>query len=306
MQEIEIEVPGGGAVFEIKGKVAVLSRTAGQPTALELPEWIEGPEENRIPVVGVGRKAVLGKKQLRRVYLPDSVQFIGEWAFAYCDALTEVRIPCAELGKDVFLGCARLRKLAIEGTARDAAKKAGDDSAYLLAAVAAGGDGGYLLDASLFGTAEWLAKWDARLIAFLDSPDSEGFDRQILCGEEDYGSTDREAYESGRRRRKAELLLLRLLHDAGLSDALKERAKEYLLAHAAGAPAGSESWNAVWQLHADEREWYELFSEIGGIRAGNMDRMLSDLGENHPELKAFLLGNTAGAGAEDFFGGLEL
>ena len=56
------------------------------------------------------------------------------------------------------------------------------------------------------GSREWLSKWDARLAALPGAPDQEGYSRQVLCGEEDYGSTDLAAYISERRKGKVRLV----------------------------------------------------------------------------------------------------
>jgi hypothetical protein len=301
MKEKEISIPGGSMVFALRGEEAELDRVTGQVAALEVPEVL--PDGER--VTKIGRKSVLGKKQLRRVVLPAGIREVGDWAFASCSNLKTVTMPAAELGKGAFLDCHKLEDLRLAGS------ESGDDedTAALLAYVARESDTGYLQDLKLAGSGDWLQKWDARLMKILREADQEGFSRQILCGEEDYGVTDITAYESGRRVRKAELSMLRLLHDRGLAEGIREQLTEYLLDHCRkdeGGKYGDETWQMIRGLHGEDRDWYQHFVSLGCTERGDLDRMLSELGEDHPEMKSYLLGSRDRDRATGFFDNLAL
>lgn len=291
-KEIEISIPGGELVFETDGEKAFLSRVAGRPYEALVPEVLSDGSR----VVSVGRKAFLGKKQIKSITLPDSVREIGDWAFAYCDLLDEVTMPRTTVGKDIFLGCTRIRKVFF-GDRDDT------ETAALLAKIATDVKASYLVDPEIIGTAEWYEKWDARLISILNEPDSEGFSHQILCGEEDYGSSDQNAYELRRRMDKAEVCMLRAMNDKHLADNLRETINDYIFSHNAGASPGAESWKVILERHPDDREWYEFYVKLSCVNDGNIDNILNDIKDTHPELKAYLLRNT---GKKDFLDSLML
>jgi len=173
---------------------------------VRMPEEVDGR-----PVREIARKEFLSKKNLRKITVPACVTEVGDWAFAYCDNLhTAVFEGRPVFGRAVFLECKGLRFLYV-GTTPENAESDAQAVAALLAAAVTVADAPYLLDAKEAGSAEWLQKWDARMQVILESPDTEGYSKQVLCGEEDYGSTDVSAYLRSRRRNKVRLAMLRLL-----------------------------------------------------------------------------------------------
>lgn len=288
MRERELEVAGGSLCYGIEdGKVRITDFRGAGPGVV-IPDTIDG-----YPVTGIGKKAFLSKKRLRRVVLPREVREVGDWAFACCDGLREVCLPGKEIrfGKAVFLECGSLRRIAKLDAGQDA-----EFQPELLAAAVKDFGAYYLLDIPAVGSREWLEKWDVRLSAALHASDQEGYSGQALCGEEDYGGADPEAYASGRRREKVRLALLRLLFPQGLPPALREELRQYLLEHTGGR-AEDEAWQVILQEHGEDRAYYGLFAQIGCVTAENLDGILTDIGENFPEMKAFFLrGRQSGPG----------
>lgn len=294
MQEREQEIPGGSLYYELTTDGAFITRFQGMASEVNIPERIED-----VPVIGIGKKAFLSRKNLRRVTLPETIGEIGDWAFAYCDVLERVILPGKSIrfGKAVFLECSSLAQIT---TAADSFP------AELLAAAVREFEAYYLLDMTDAGSEEWLKKWDAKLVSIMKASDQDGYSKQVLCGEEDYGSTDMEAYTSGRRKRKVRLALLRCLFSQGLSPDLKKELHTYLLAHTKGGES-EETWQVVLKEHGDHREYYKLFVELGCIREDNQNAILSDIGENYPEMKAYFLRCCKEqAESADFFTSLEL
>ena len=167
-------------------------------------------------------------------------------------------------------------------------------------------DADYLFSTWEAGSEEWIRKWDSRLLEIICRSDQEGFTKQVLCGEEDYGNTDLGRYETQRREEKVRLCFTRLLHPWGMAEKTKETLTEYLLDHTAGC-ATRETWEVVRREYAHKRQYYEFFARIGCVTGENFDEILADLGERQPELKAYLMRyKEETLGHADFFDSLSL
>lgn len=304
MVEREYSVPEGILYYTEKdGEVEIL-RFHGPAGSVSIPECMEGK-----PVTSLAKKAFLSKKNLRSVRLPATLRLVGDWAFAYCSALKDVSLECPEVsfGKSVFMECPALEQIRIpleQGMQKEQGIQNG--ISHLLAAAVTGMESAYLLDPAAAGQPEWLQKWDARLETILNAPDREGYSKQVLCGEEDYGSTNLESYLSGRRKAKVRLALLRLLYPVGLDGELARRLQDYLRSMAKGCET-EETWQVIRKEHGDHREYYELYVRIGCLTPENLVATIADVGEDFPEMKAYFLsaGNSApGSGA--LFDELEL
>lgn len=330
-EEKELVIPDGSLYYTVSENGVLVTRFQGTAARVTVPAAIEGR-----PVRGLFKKAFLSRKDLRRVTLPDTLEEVGDWAFAYCSGLVQVTLPKKQIrfGKSVFLECGSLQQIPLisappsEGSPRSFGESApgfgagkdngesapgfgtGKDSGEcvpeLLAAAVRVFDAYYLLDPLQAGSGEWLEKWDARLTAFLHTPDQEGYSRQVLCGEEDYGSTDLGAYVREKRKGKVRLAFLRLLFSLGLKEPLRKELEEYLVSHTRGEES-QETWLVLLEEHGDDRAYYSLFARLGCLRPDNLGDILADIGEGHPEMKAYFLKcQGGGSGPEDFFEGLSL
>ncbi len=295
MQEKELPIAGGSLYYEKKSNEIIITHLQGLVSEVEIPDEIEN-----LPVTAIEKKAFLSKKYLRRVSIPLTVADVGDWAFAYCDNLEQVEFAGQQIhfGKAVFLECSKLKKLVIEGK--------NEAAAALLAAAVTAAEAYYLLDTQETGSPEWLEKWDARMLTVLRSPDSEGYSKQVLCGEEDYGSTDLNAFLQEKRKTKVRLLLLRLLYPEGLLRQVREELLEYLRAHTKGCES-DEAWQVVLKEHGNDREYYRLFAELSCVNADNLEGIIADIGEEYPEMKAFFMRyKQENIGYTDFFSDLSL
>ncbi len=321
MQEKELQLAGGELRYIIKNEQAVITGYQGMASELVVPETIES-----VSVMAVEKKAFLSKKHLRRIVLPTSIQSIGEWAFAYCSNLEEFVLGACDdgdsrlsadgdaeevnvsdekdslqtmsFGRAVFLDCHNLKRIILPH------KK--EDIAHLMATAVSQMDAYYLLDMIEAGSVEWLNKWDARMLTLLHTPDQEGYSKQVLCGEEDYGSTDFQAYLNMRRKFKVRLVLARLLHPTGLAEEVKQELENYLLTHTSGCES-EEAWEVIRTEYGEDRAYYELFASVGCVHGDNLECILADIGENYPEMKAYFMRLKAEQiGYNDFFQELSL
>ncbi len=230
----------------------------------------------------IERKAYLGKRRLYDIEIPGSVELVDDWAFAKCIDLRKVRMPRTLLGKGVFEGCNALEEIVLDG-------EDSETLSHLLAAVAPRNDAAYLLELKEAGSSSWYDKWDSWLKRLLESEDQEGYSGQVPCGEEDYGSSDVAAYESGRRREKAELCLLRLLYDEKLEDTFREVLTAYINSHTAGSEQGDESWLVLLEKHHSDMRWLETFEKAGGVTEENLDIILAGIPEEYADMKAYFV-----------------
>lgn len=303
MKEMEHTLADGSLYYEVYKNHIEITGFQGLAGEVCVPSYIDD-----FPVTAIGKKAFLSKKNLRKIILPETIERIEDWAFAYCSELAYVGLGakqhteeahCAvSFGRAVFLDCFALREIEIEG--RD------KQLAVLLAAAVTKLNAYYLLEIPEVGSAEWFAKWDAAMLNILHTPDLEGYAKQVLCGEEDYGSTDQGAFVKEKRKGKVRLAFLRLLCPIGLVESSKAELEAYLQNHTKGCES-EEAWEVVLAEYGDERAYYQLFAELGCVHADNLPALLADIGEEKTEMKAYFMRyKEEKLGYEDFFGGLEL
>lgn len=316
-EDIYLEIPEICLLRRNSAADASLERTAD---SVEEGDW-ERKTGIAKPVISIGKKALLSCKKLRRVSLPGTVEEVGDWAFAYCDELREVRLPerGISFGRGIFRECGKLRFVAVEGKEKDVHG--------LLAAAVTLLDAPYLFTPMRCGDPEWLRQWDARMLQIMRAADKDGYSKMVLCGEEDYGSKENnlEYFLNQKRRSKVRIAFMRLLHPLGLQDEVRAELESYLREHTAGCgqkacePAGKvpvpkgaggafdETWQVLLSEHGEDSEYCKLFTEIGCLTEENFDRILSQAGENFPEMKAwFLKYKEENIGYADFFEDLML
>ncbi|MBO5472844.1 MAG: leucine-rich repeat protein [Lachnospiraceae bacterium] len=281
----ELDTPQGALQYRQTDGQTEIVAYRGKDTELVIPERIAD-----CPVTSIGRKAFLSNKMLRQITLPESILRIDDWAFAYCAKLTTMILPYhkMEIGQGIFKECGRLEQIIDEQG--DRSKRRTMDVAYLLAATMSRLDAFYLFDFENAGTEEWLAQWDARMQTFMSLDDTDGFSKMLLCGEEDYGSKENnlDYYLEQKRRSKVRLAMLRLMHDYGLSEPVKNSLREYLLNHSKGQST-EETWRVVLEEHGDEKEYYQFLIDLGCVTQGNFQALMADMGDRHTEMKAFLM-----------------
>lgn len=287
------------------GEVYIISYS-GHDTELCIPEQIDD-----LPVVCIAKKAFLSNKLIREVLLPPGINEIGDFAFARCSRLKKIGIPYQniDIGQGILMECDSLVQVVDTKDPRYykniseevsnkmdtndgniASSKIKEDISYLLAATVLILDATYLFDLSNAGSDDWFFKWDSRMRMKMGMDDSEGFSKMLLCGEEDYGSneTDPEYYKHLKRIAKVRVAMLRLMHNAMLSEKEGQMLRDYLLLHISGCKH-DETWNVILEEHGDDKEYYEFLINIGGVSEKNFHNMLSDMGDRHTEMKAFLM-----------------
>lgn len=314
MQGKKMEIRGGKLVYEENRESVTILGMEGDAIRVGVPEKIAGK-----PVTRIWKKAFFNCRNLRFLQLPDAVERIESWAFAHCPKLERVELPLkpVELGKDLFLGSDRLREIALRPVEEGGAGQDADvedlfagcgsaEIARLLAAAATKMGAPHLFLIEEAGSREWLQRWDARLLVLMREDDNDGYEKQVLAGEEDYERTDQVRYRNLKRQAKVRLALLRLLNSCGLAEEVQKELEEYLRAHTKGC-AHEETWEVVLREHGEEKAYYELFASLGCVTEENFDGILRDIGDGHTEMKAYLIRyKEEKLGHRDFFDGLSL
>lgn len=288
-------VRGGSLLWLKNGPRAVVTGVEGSVQSVEIPTEIEG-----LPVTEIDKKAFFNSRMLTEVVLPDSIESIGNWAFAHCRRLKKVELPGRrmQLGRDLFIGDEGLEEIVLR-------PQQADTAAMLAAAATKMGDP-YLFSIDDAGSFEWMQRWDARMLVILREPDSTGFEGQIMTGEEDYVATDFGRFVRKKREAKVRLAFLRLLHPDDLAQDIRKELEEYLISHTKGCDS-EETWQVLLQEFGGRKVYFELFARLGCVTQENFDDILKDIGEGQPEMKAwFMKYKEESLGYADFFDSLSL
>ncbi|MBR3306007.1 MAG: hypothetical protein IKI75_01975 [Lachnospiraceae bacterium] len=281
----ELEQAGGSACFEIKDGEAVLLSLNGRVRELVLPDELPGGAESLV----IAPKAALGAPVLKEVILPDKLKSVGDWAFAHCRELERVCIPACDHGTGVFKGCPKLRELTLSDC--------GGDMAALLACAAAE-DVNYLMKPAGPEDEEWYGLWDSWLMRFLEQSDSDGYSGQVPCGEEDYGSSDVGAYESGRRREKADRCFLRLMHPAHLLPGTGRGIESFLRGR-----GKKDAFLLLTERYPDEEKKIRLYLDTACVSGEEAAGMLKKIPDHLSLMRSLFI---KAAGSTDTLDGLEI
>lgn len=279
-KEKELEIEGGRLYYRMTEEGAAITGCRIMDSRITLPDRIEEQ-----PVTLIERKAFLSCKQLKEIRLPEGLRQIGDWAFAYCSRLTYVWLPRHNLlmGKGVFKECEALAGIF----PLDADTPEEMQRGMLLGSVPVKLEVEYLFTPGETDGEVWLTRYDERLRLFLHQPDEDGYSKMVYCGEEDIMS-NLDLYLAERRRAKARLCFLRLNNPAGLSKEFKEELRQYLRDHTKGCQSEA-AWEVVFGEHGGEQEYYAAFTQAGCLTDENYDAVLSQMGEQYPEMKGYLM-----------------
>lgn len=254
---------------------------------------------DELPVTSIAKKAFLGCKLLKEISVPDSVSEIGDYAFAMCDHLQTVHLPCKQLhlGQNLFKNDLNLSQINIRSCPNQI------HTSYLLAAATIEMDADYLVDSFHAGNAEWFKMWDQKLTDILNRKDDEGYHLYVLCGEEDL-HFDYDQYVEYIREKKSGLCILRLLNDSLLDDKIKNICIDFLVSHIEIGDT-RPVFNYLLKSHGDDEAYYEILIKYNIINTSNREILLAMMGDRHLQTKTYLI-NAFDTSDNDFFGDLML
>lgn len=291
--EKEFETKGGFITYRENEDDVTITGYRGRILEAVIPETLQGKI-----VTEIAKKAFLGCKSLCRAEVSKTCQRIGEWAFASCSHLETIVLPrtVIDFGQGCFRQNDALSQIVIPGA---------EETSCLLAAAVTQLDAAYFLRPEETGTREWIGKWDLAMNAFLNEADEEGYQKMVLCGEEDL-SASLDDFLAEKRRKKARLCLLRLLNPKGLTKERKQELESFLQNHTKGCESEA-AWEVVLWEHGEEKPYFELFTSLGCVTEENFEAILADFGDRHAQMKSYLMEyHDDGIRTQDFFDSLSL
>lgn len=303
MSQFEYGVSDYKLICEIAEDAIVVVGVRGRGSSLMVPAQI--PYQDKTYVVKIiDKKAFLGCKTLREVFLPGTITEIRDWAFAQCSQLTNVTMPLhVELGVGVFEDCVCLLQICVHDSTQNKMSEHMEyedilnsymelqdfslDLSVLLANCVTKLPAEDLLRDPEVGSEHWYHKWDQRLLAFLAEDDQEGYQTMVLCGEEDIRK-DIPEYVFDKQMRKCDLCMKRVLYSEYLDKDAREEFVKYIASHVKGC-ASDATWKVIMKEHGDQLVYYDLLADLGGITKDNVDAMLEDLDVKNAEAKVYLI-----------------
>lgn len=263
----------------------VSSHESGETVVV--PSHIEGR-----PVIAIEKKAFLSCKTIRSIVLPDTIEEIGDWAFAHAEQLRTITIPhhMFSRGKELFLGCKRLREIVLDGTEQERALRASQGLGRMLSLAVTILHDYFLLDPLEAGSDDWVRRWDEKLMGLIALDDLDGFEELWTCGEEDYEGKDYDiqSYPVEKRKMKLRVVYFRLLHPYKISSAVNMALKDYLRCHTKGTDK-PQAWELIVEEHQRDLAYYKVFAEAGCVTEDNFDSLIEDMRDTDAEIKAYLL-----------------
>lgn len=288
LPEEKVESIEEGTLAYIQEKVGIcIKRYRGIGGKAVVPERIDGQ-----PVTAIARKAFLSRKTLKEIVLPDTIEEIGDWAFAHTEELRKITIPRRELtrGKELFLGCKQLEEIILSGSEEEQLRDKKDGIGYMLALAVTVLHDYFLFTPTQVRSDAWITRWDEQLLKLVSLDDLDGFEELWTCGEEDYEGKDYDikSYPVEKRKLKLRMVYFRLLHTYKLTDSVKAKLQQYLQDHTKGTKE-PEAWEILLEEHGEDIAYYQVFTEAGCVKEDNFDELLSDMQEVNAQMKAYML-----------------
>lgn len=272
--------------YTIKENSIYIEAYKGKEGTLFVPESIEG-----YPVQTIGKKAFLGNRMLRNVYLPKTVCVAEDWAFSHCINLRRIEFANENvvLQKNVLMGCNALERIKYGGANNDA-----------LLAVAYG----ILSDNDLLRkeSATWYEMLDEKTEHFLSINDADGFEGLWTFGEEDYSEQkfDKNLFCRERRMKKCELVFHRLIKSDYLTEERKQNYMDYLKCRTVGCET-EEAFLIIEETYKNEPDFYRTLIAAGGITDANRLTILSRMQNFSPEVRSLVMESKGSLKGNTFF-----
>lgn len=256
--------------------------TAYEGTAkfLAIPSRIDNKS-----VTAIAKKAFWGNRCLQHIVLPDTLDFVGDWAFSACYMLQDITLPYREInfGKQIFHKSERLHEIFISDSVMEKDK----GLPKLLAMAVTTLEAEYLINPLQAGSDNWYQNLDSKILTVLNESEESALKNMVYCAEEDMGAKQ-EACLKKLAYKKAGIAFMRLVYPNKITNVMEKRITDFLLQRTKGCKDES-AWEFVKESHNMGLQYCDKLFEINGINGENINEVLDDLGEDNVELKAYLL-----------------
>lgn len=267
------------------------------------------------PVTEIGDKAFLSCKSVEKLVIGDSVEKIGDWAFAHMQKLKVLVLPCREisLGRKVFLDCEELMQIQIRGD-----NSGNPGTPFLMASAVRILKNETLCSPKKAGDTilhkEWIKEYDKALLHFIQEDDKEGFE-PVFIGWFHVEDTDEQIprYLERRRREKIELIFQRLFYPFCLDEKDRNLLYRYLREHMPGGSREKEHTLVFSMLcdpdteYSKDIRYIKMMEEAGGLSVQIIQQLLDHMESSSAEVTAYLLKKQSQTVKnEDYFAGFDL
>lgn len=265
-----------------------------------------------LPVTKIGAKAFLSCKSIVHLSLPETVEEIGDWAFAHMKNLKTLTLPAHSItfGKNVFLDCSSLEEIHLS---QDDSQNPG--LPFFLASSITILNEISLCCPERAGNAQhhknWMEDYDETLLQFLANPDTTGFEPVFIgwFSVEDLDSQT-QRFTKKRQQEKTFLAFQRLLYPDFLADSTRKKLYDYLADHMPTGTLAQEHtipFSMLCNEFCDDIRYLKIVADTGYITAQTLPLLQEGLQNSSPEMIAFLLRYQQNfTNSMDFFSGLSL
>lgn len=293
--------------FQKRETSCFLESYQGNDSNITIPAYNEA-----LPVTKIGAKAFLSCKSVVHLTLPETIEEIGDWAFAHMKNLKTLTLPAHPItyGKNVFLDCINLSEIHI---LQDNSKNSG--LPYFLASSVTMLKKPSLCSPERAGNSQhhmnWMEDYDKTLIQFLSEPDNMGFEPVFIgwFSVEDLDSQT-QRFTGKRQQEKTFLAFQRLLYPDFLADSTRKILYDYLADHmpeGARAQEHTFPFSMLCNEFRDDIRYLKIVADTGYITAQTLPLLQEGLQNSSPEIIAFLLRYQQNfTNSMDFFSGLSL
>lgn len=309
------------------------TKYSGADKEVHLPEQVDGLFMNTI-----GAKAFLSCKTIEKLWLPDSIREIGDWAFAHMKNLKEITLPAETIafGKQVFMGCEQLDRVHVvsvkwqDKTQKNQNQEISDENLdgdfhgdshgenqyserlyegleYFLATMFCNFENDQLMNLGKLQTEEgqkkWLEKYDQVLCEYLEEDDAVRFVPAFI-GWFDVEDLDeqKKRYVNQVKCKKLEIALQRLLYDAEMNGATQRLLQNYVEKR---EKYMLDLLKDRGREYGNDIQYYKLWNTLGGLKNDQARILLEANDWADTEIKAYLLNIQLQKDEEtDFFGEL--
>lgn len=286
MREREMIAGGMSGCFE---------KYSGQASEVQLVSSVKNP------LITVGSKAFLSCKNVERLYLPETLEKVEDWAFAHMKSLCEITLPAKEIqfGKKVFLGCDKLSRVHLSKISEKQTEthKVFADAdiyegiSYFLASCFKFFPGNRLENLRMAGDQQgqwqWLAEYDEALWNYICRADDYEFEPAFI-GWFDIEDVDdqKQRYVLQQKKHKIRLAFRRLLYSERLAAEKADFLQKYLCTEGC----------LVEEVLLDKEEpcsndirYFKIWKQAGGLSRERLGHFLEHVSEDNPEIRGYLL-----------------